>query len=213
METACRQKKRKKGWSHQGGLEALSQVSYHRTWGAFPGDFMPCERWRWRHRCEDEWRAYRTPLLQGDDRYVSGNNERRQKRWDRQTEREMESWSAFRIYNLQSVWFVLIGGAHQRWRERQAAHWGFQLIHRWRDTLGTVRHQRLDLNFEFFLAVLVVLGVAGGVILLSFGSWWTFVKDKAKRMSTESKGWRIINPLHAEMILQYISPNHVAYVK
>lgn len=72
-----------------------------------------------------------------------------------------------------------ISRAHQRRRQCQAPHWGFQLIHRWRDTPGAVRHQRFDLDFELFLAViLVVFWVTGGEKLLSLGGWWTWVKDK-----------------------------------
>lgn len=75
---------------------------------------------------------------------------------------------------------VPISSTHQRWWECQASHWGFQLVHRWRDTFGTVRHQWLDLYFELFLAVLVVLWVARREKMFSFGSWWTLVKDKVE---------------------------------
>lgn len=61
------------------------------------------------------------------------------------------------------------GSAHQRRRERQASHGGLQLVHRRRDAHGGVRHQGLDLDFELLLAVLVVLGLAGGEKLLPFG--------------------------------------------
>ena len=73
---------------------------------------------------------------------------------------------------------VLISSAHQRRREGQAPHWGFQLVHRRGDTLGTVRHQWLDPDFELLLVLLIFLRVAGGKKVLSSGSWWTFVKDK-----------------------------------
>lgn len=64
-----------------------------------------------------------------------------------------------------------MGSAHQRRRERQASHRGFQLVHRGGDALGAVRDQRLDSNSELFPAVLVLLGVAGGGKLLPSGSW------------------------------------------
>lgn len=85
---------------------------------------------------------------------------------------------------------VQISSSHQRWREGQTSHRGFELVHGWRDTLGAVRHQRLDLDFELFSAVLVVLRVTGGEKLLFSGIWWTCVKEKVIRARQSGElGW------------------------
>lgn len=65
--------------------------------------------------------------------------------------------TALTVLTLLEQQHCLPFGTHQRGRERQASHRGFQLIHSWRHTLSTVCHERLDLDFELFLAVLVLL--------------------------------------------------------
>lgn len=77
--------------------------------------------------------------------------------------------------------------SHQRWGEGQTPHRGFELVHRWRDALGAVRHQWLDLDFEFFPAVLVVLRVTGGEKLLLSGIQYICVKEKWRAAQRSEK--------------------------
>lgn len=84
-----------------------------------------------------------------------------------------------------STW-VQISSSHQRRREGQASYRGFKLVHRRRDTLGAVWHERLDLDFELFPVVLVVLRVTGGEKLLFSGIQWICVKVK------ETQRWECV---------------------
>ena len=83
------------------------------------------------------------------------------------------------------------GAPHQSRRQRQAPHGGLQLVHRRRDTLDALRHQRLDLDLELPPALLLVVRLAGGEELLGPGSCFTRgVRERSTGMPGATKHGR-----------------------